>query len=100
VGGDEFAALLDCPPERLPSACERAAEALTAAGDGYDLGASWGTVAVPTEAATAPAAMKLADVRMYAQKQSRQVAAGPTILTAGTAALRVTRDGEAVEQRA
>lgn len=100
VGGDEFAALLNCPPERVPSACKRAAEALTAAGDGYELGASWGTVAVPTEAATAAAAMKLADVRMYAQKQSRQVAVGPTLLAAGPAVLRLARDGEAVEQRA
>lgn len=100
VGGDEFAALLDCPPERLPSARKRAAEALTAVGDGYQLGASWGTASVPAEAASAAGAMRLADVRMYAQKQSRQVATGPTLLAAGSTALRVTRDGEAVEQRA
>ncbi len=100
VGGDEFAALLDCAPADARRASKRAAEALSAAGDGYRLGASWGTVAVPQEASTAAAAMKLADVRMYAQKQSRQVAIGPTVLATRAAALLPVRHGEAVEQRA
>jgi diguanylate cyclase (GGDEF)-like protein len=100
VGGDEFAALLDCPPAQTRRASKRATEALTAAGEGYVLGASWGTVSVPGEATTAAAAMKLADMRMYAQKQSRQLATGPTVVATGSAALRRARDGEAVEQRA
>ena len=99
VGGDEFAALLTCSPQEAPRASKRATEALTAAGEGYELGAAWGTVAVPTEAATAAAAMKLADVRMYAQKQSRHLAIGPTVVVNGPG-LRPTRDGEPVEQRA
>ena len=100
VGGDEFAVVLDCPPPEVAGVCKRAAEALTAAGDGYALAAAWGTVSVPEEAGTPAEAMKLADVRMYAQKQSRQVAAGPTVLASRAGSLRVRRDGEAVEQRA
>jgi diguanylate cyclase (GGDEF)-like protein len=98
VGGDEFAVVLDCPAADVPRVCKRAAEALTAAGDGYTLGASWGTVTVPEEATTAGEAMKLADVRMYAQKQSRQVATGPAVIASRPVALRATRSGEPVEQ--
>ena len=113
VGGDEFAALLDCPSASLPDSCKRAAEALTASGEGYALGAAWGTVVVPAEADTPAAAMKLADLRMYAQKQSRQVASGPLVRAAGAGAasrgqgpgapgttLPPIGRGEPVEQRA
>ena len=101
VGGDEFAALLDCPAAEVPSASKRAAEALTAVGEDFELGASWGTVAVPEETATAAEAMKLADVRMYAQKQSRQLALGPSVVAGGDGRSGLpARDGEPVEQRA
>ncbi len=100
VGGDEFAALLDCPPRQVPDACKRAAEALTATGQGYALGAAWGTVAVPAEASSPAEAMKLADVRMYAQKQSRQLATGPTMVMREARPLVARRSGEPVEQRA
>lgn len=80
IGGDEFAALISNPdPEAVAEVSKRAAEALTAAGEGYELGASWGVVGVPEEARTSAEAMQLADVRMYAQKQSRQLALGPTV---------------------
>ncbi len=84
IGGDEFAALLNCSPAEVPRVSKRTAEALTAAGEDYRLGAAWGAVAVPAEAATPSAAMKLADVRMYAQKQSRRAVSGP-IVTASPA---------------
>jgi two-component system cell cycle response regulator len=77
IGGDEFAALIAGPAERVSDVCKRAAEALTASGEGYELGAAWGAVAVPAEARTAAEAMQLADVRMYAQKQSRRLPSRP-----------------------
>jgi diguanylate cyclase (GGDEF)-like protein len=72
-GGDEFVVLIDGKGDR-DRVAKRAAEALTARGAGYDLGAAWGLVSVPEEADTPAAAMQLADVRMYAQKESRRLA--------------------------
>jgi two-component system cell cycle response regulator len=73
IGGDEFAVLLGGPEEQRRSISKRAAEALTASGKGFELGAAWGTVAIPDEADTPAEAMQLADVRMYAQKESRRI---------------------------
>ncbi len=101
VGGDEFAALIASGSrQRVETVSKRAAEALTAIGEGYELGASWGVVEVPAEATTAAEAMKLADARMYAQKQSRQLALGPTVRAAIGPALASSLPGEPVEQRA
>jgi two-component system cell cycle response regulator len=74
VGGDEFAVLTDCAEEHCGEVTKRAAEALTASGRGFELNASWGAVAIPAEADTPAEAMQLADVRMYAQKESRRLA--------------------------
>jgi two-component system, cell cycle response regulator len=74
IGGDEFAVLTSCRNGRRGEVSKRAAEALTASGSGFDLNAAWGAVAIPAEAGTAAAAMQLADVRMYAQKESRRIA--------------------------
>lgn len=93
LGGDEFVVLVDGGlvdrglAERDAIAV-RAAEALTARGSGFDLSAAWGIASVPEEADSSAEAMHLADVRMYAQKESRRLA-GPL------AAL----EREAVEQR-
>jgi two-component system cell cycle response regulator len=73
VGGDEFAVLLDCAEADRDAALKRAAEALTAHGKGFEVGTSWGAVAIPAEADSAAAALRLADVRMYAQKESRRL---------------------------
>jgi two-component system cell cycle response regulator len=79
LGGDEFVVLADgelvdrdAPREAL--AAESAA-ALASKGRGFDLSASWGIASFPEEADSAAEAMRLADVRMYAQKESRRVAA-------------------------
>jgi diguanylate cyclase (GGDEF)-like protein len=74
VGGDEFAVLTACEVERRPELKKRVAEAMTASGTGFDVNAAWGAVTVPEEADTPTAAMQLADVRMYAQKESRRIA--------------------------
>jgi two-component system, cell cycle response regulator len=74
IGGDEFCVMLTCPPARFDEMTRRVATALTATGPGFEVGASWGSVRVPEEESEPSAALQLADVRMYAQKESRRVA--------------------------
>ena len=96
LGGDEFVVLARCDPRDRDVLGKRAAEALTAKGKGYDLTASWGMASIPIEADSPVEAMQLADVRMYAQKESRQLAAGPVADDAASAP--APRDREALEQ--
>jgi len=81
AGGDEFCVLLTCEKRRVDTAKKNASEALTASGKGFKVGASWGAAKVPEEASDPTEALQLADVRMYAQKESRRLAhdsdAGP-----------------------
>jgi len=74
IGGDEFAVLTAGEGELRGEVTKRAAEALTVSGKGFELNAAWGAVEIPSEADTPAAAMQLADVRMYAQKESRRIA--------------------------
>jgi two-component system cell cycle response regulator len=76
VGGDEFCLLLNCEEERFGAVTRKAVKALSASERGVEVGASWGSAAIPQEAADPSAALQLADVRMYAQKESRRVAQG------------------------
>lgn len=74
VGGDEFCVLLTCAPEGFDAVSREAAKALTATGPGFEVSSSWGSVEVPGEESEPSAALQLADVRMYAQKESRRIA--------------------------
>ncbi len=74
IGGDEFCLLLSCPRERFDAVARRAAQALTASEKGVEVAAAWGAAEIPREADNQSDAMQLADVRMYAQKESRRVA--------------------------
>jgi two-component system, cell cycle response regulator len=74
IGGDEFCVLLTCERDRFDEVSRGVAQALSANGPGYSVSASCGIVEVPTEESDPSAAMQLADVRMYAQKESRRVA--------------------------
>jgi two-component system cell cycle response regulator len=76
LGGDEFVVLIKGKVRNRDAFAARAAEALSSHGSGFDLSAAWGIASVPEEADSAAAAMQLADVRMYAQKESRRLA-GP-----------------------
>jgi len=87
LGGDEFVVLVEGRVPDRDAIAIRAAEALTSQGSGFELSAAWGIASVPEEADSAAAAMQLADVRMYAQKESRRLA-GPLS----------TLDREALEQ--
>ncbi|HEX5762072.1 MAG TPA: GGDEF domain-containing protein [Solirubrobacterales bacterium] len=72
VGGDEFCALLDCRPERFDAVIRGAGEALGESGKEHGVDASLGAAVIPTEAPDAAEALRLADVRMYAQKELRR----------------------------
>ncbi|HEX7246085.1 MAG TPA: GGDEF domain-containing protein [Solirubrobacterales bacterium] len=72
VGGDEFCVILSCGKERFDAAAERAVEALSESGPGYEIAASWGMARVPSETDSPSAALQLADDRMYAHKESRR----------------------------
>jgi len=68
VGGDEFCVLsLAEDPHALP---KLAAEALAEQGEGFTVTASYGSVLLPVEASTATEALREADRRMYARKNS------------------------------
>ena len=74
IGGDEFCALVHGSREVIDRTTRRAAQALTASNHGVEVSSAWGVVAVPEEATEPLEAMQLADLRMYAQKESRRLA--------------------------
>ena len=74
LGGDEFCLLLEAGGS--DEVLRAAATALEARGDGFDVTASYGQVALPEDAADSEEAMHLADRRMYAAKESRPSSAG------------------------
>ncbi|HEY3552074.1 MAG TPA: GGDEF domain-containing protein [Solirubrobacterales bacterium] len=93
LGGDEFLVLIEGGVIEIglrerDKLAGRVAEALTSRGRSFDLSASWGLASIPEEADSPAEAMQLADVRMYAQKESRRLAWSVEPL-----------DREAVEQR-
>ncbi len=93
LGGDEFlvlveGGLLDLGKRERDDLAVSAAEALTSSGRGFDLSAAWGVASIPEEADSPAEAMQLADVRMYAQKESRRLAGSVEAL-----------DREALEQQ-
>jgi diguanylate cyclase (GGDEF)-like protein len=98
VGGDEFAVLIDCERSRQDGVAKRAAEALSASGTGYEVTASWGVAAIPDDAAEPKEAMRLADIRMYAQKESRRLAHVPAHELEQIEELPRVGDREALEQ--
>jgi diguanylate cyclase (GGDEF)-like protein len=75
MGGDEFCVLAPVGPGGAAELVQLAAEALSEAGEAFDIGCSFGHAALRGEAATAEAALRLADQRMYEQKAGR---ASPT----------------------
>jgi len=100
TGGDEFCVLLTCERERFDAVSDAVTRALTANGPGYAIGSSWGVVEIPAEESEPSAAMQLADMRMYAQKESRRPAPDDGMeIEGGDVSVRLTgRDGEALEQ--
>jgi len=96
IGGDEFCLLLTCAEDRFEAVARAGTEALTEHDRGVEVSSSWGAAAIPAEAGDPSAALQLADVRMYAQKESRRTAATrPDLAVTGpdssAAAIRASR---------
>jgi diguanylate cyclase (GGDEF)-like protein len=72
LGGDEFCVLLRCDRVTADEYVRAAAIALSAEGEGFSVGTSYGRVEIPIEAHTSTAALRMADDRMYAQKGGRR----------------------------
>jgi diguanylate cyclase (GGDEF)-like protein len=75
MGGDEFCALVHTSEDQLQPTVGAAAAALAEAGEGFTISCSYGSVILPQEAETAADALRLADLRMYAQKRGGRASA-------------------------
>ena len=76
MGGDEFCALFSAGHDVGDADVTAAAGALSEHGEGFAISCSYGAIALPREAADAPAALRIADQRMYAQKHAGRMSAG------------------------
>jgi diguanylate cyclase (GGDEF)-like protein len=76
LGGDEFCVLATAESSMLHTVLSSAVGALEERGEGVAIGASYGAVVIPHEAATLDYALQLADERMYAHKKGRSSQAG------------------------
>jgi two-component system, cell cycle response regulator len=75
MGGDEFCALVR-PGEGFADALViGAAAALSERGEGFEIGCSYGAIELPLEAREAGDALRIADQRMYAQKNAGRTSA-------------------------
>jgi two-component system cell cycle response regulator len=76
IGGDEFCVLGEWPAgEPVEPLVERARAALSEEGDGFKIGASCGHAVLGEEAPDPAEAMRVADRRLYAEKNSGRVSA-------------------------
>jgi diguanylate cyclase (GGDEF)-like protein/putative nucleotidyltransferase with HDIG domain len=76
MGGDEFCALIDPGREVAKPIIDAAAAALSEHGDGFSIRCSHGSVVMPREAADTEEALRMADHRLYANKNSGRASAG------------------------
>ena len=75
MGGDEFCALF-APGAELPDGLVLgAAAALSEHGEGFSIGCSYGAIELPREAEDVAEALRIADQRMYAQKNAGRTSA-------------------------
>ena len=72
LGGDEFCVLMRSDLDHADVHIAAAVAALSAEGEGFRVGASYGTVLLPREVQSATQALRVADDRMYAQKGGRR----------------------------
>ena len=72
MGGDEFCVLLMVGMASSRTLTSIAAAALSERGEGFNVRASYGAVMIPEEARDPALALKIADQRMYAQKEKRR----------------------------
>jgi diguanylate cyclase (GGDEF)-like protein len=72
LGGDEFCLLAIVGEGDAEPLIDKACEALSERGEGFEIGSSFGAVMLPDEATDASHALQVADERLYAQKYSRR----------------------------
>ena len=75
MGGDEFCALFEPGNEVADPIIAGAATALTEHGEGFNVTSSYGAIVLPREAQDATEALRIADQRMYAQKNAGRTSA-------------------------
>jgi diguanylate cyclase (GGDEF)-like protein len=75
MGGDEFCAIFEPGTEVVEPIVEGARGALSETGEGFSIGCSYGSILLPIEAGTAAEALRVADQRMYAQKNAGRASA-------------------------
>jgi diguanylate cyclase (GGDEF)-like protein len=75
MGGDEFCALFTPGGRPADPLVVGAAEALTERGEGFTIGCSYGAIELPAEAGQVAEALRIADQRMYAQKNAGRTSA-------------------------
>jgi two-component system, cell cycle response regulator len=76
LGGDEFCVFFTPGPAGVEPLLASCSAALTESGEGFSIGASYGSVMAPGEVEDATEALQVADRRMYAQKGGRRMSAG------------------------
>jgi two-component system, cell cycle response regulator len=76
LGGDEFCVFFKPGPAGVEPLLASCSAALTESGEGFSIGASYGSVMAPGEAQDATEALQVADRRMYAQKAGGRMSAG------------------------
>ena len=75
MGGDEFCALFKSSGRVAEPLVVGAAAALSERGDGFEIGCSYGAIELPAEASHVADALRIADQRMYAQKNAGRMSA-------------------------
>ena len=75
MGGDEFCALFHPGDEVADPIIAGAGTALTEHGEGFTVTCSYGSIVLPREAIDATEALRIADQRMYAQKNAGRTSA-------------------------
>jgi two-component system cell cycle response regulator len=98
LGGDEFCLVGTVEAGEAEPLIDRACDALSEHGEGFEIGSSFGAVLLPDEATSSSQALQLADERLYAQKYSRRGESEQT-MAALLAALSI-REPELEAQRA
>jgi diguanylate cyclase (GGDEF)-like protein len=76
MGGDEFCVLALTDPGVEDELLEAVSAALYAHGEGFEIAASHGSILVPVDAVTPKDALRLADQRMYSNKNDGRASAG------------------------
>jgi two-component system cell cycle response regulator len=71
LGGDEFCVVAGGSEEQIERVAESSRQALSDAGEGFDITSSCGEAVLPRDASEVSLALHIADDRLYAQKERR-----------------------------